>query len=65
MSTLRIGSDPATSVCDAGGEARGVDRLFVADSAALANGLGSPNPTLTVQALAARTAGEIARRYFA
>ncbi|MFN2640527.1 MAG: GMC family oxidoreductase N-terminal domain-containing protein [Actinomycetota bacterium] len=64
MSTLRIGTDPSTSACDAGGEAHTVERLFVADSAALANGLGGPNPTLTVQALAARTAGEISRRYF-
>lgn len=62
MSTMRIGSDPATSVCDPGGEAHAVERLFVADSAAVPNGLGGPNPTLTVQALAARTAGEIARR---
>jgi choline dehydrogenase-like flavoprotein len=64
MSTLRIGADVATSACDAGGEAHAVERLFVADSSALPNGLGGPNPTLTVQALAARTAGEIARRYF-
>ena len=30
----------------------------------VANGLGGPNPTLTLQALAARTADEIARRTF-
>ncbi len=64
MSTMRIGADPATSVCDASGEARRVERLFVADSAALPNGLGGPNPTLTVQALAARTASAIDARYF-
>jgi choline dehydrogenase-like flavoprotein len=65
MCTLRIGHDPATSACDPGGEAHSVSGLFVADSAALANGLGGPNPTLTVQALAARTAEQIARRHFA
>jgi choline dehydrogenase-like flavoprotein len=65
MSTMRIGADPGTSVCDAGGEAHAVEGLFVGDSSALPNGLGGPNPTLTVQALAQRTAGEIARRVFA
>ena len=64
MSTMRIGRDEAASVCDPGGEAHAVSGLFVADSSALPNGLGGPNPTLTVQALATRTAGHIADRYF-
>jgi hypothetical protein len=38
--------------------------LFVADNSALANSLGGPNPTLTTQALATRTAEKIFRRYF-
>jgi choline dehydrogenase-like flavoprotein len=65
MGTMRMGSDPATSVVDSGGEAHEVERLFVGDTSILPNGLGGPNPTLTGQAIAARTAGEIARRYFA
>ena len=39
-------------------------RLFIADNAALANGLGGPNPTLTSQALATRTAEKIFQTYF-
>ena len=65
MGTMRMGADPATSVVDSGGEAHEVERLFVGDTSILPNGLGGPNPTLTAQAIAARTAGEIARRYFA
>ncbi len=51
-------------VLDAGGEARNVDRLFVADHSALANGVGGANPTHTGQALALRTAEHVAERYF-
>jgi hypothetical protein len=51
-------------VLDANAESRAVKRLFVADNAALANGLGGPNPTLTTQALATRTAEKIFRQYF-
>lgn len=64
MSTMRIGHDPATSVADAGGETHEVEGLFVGDTSALPNGLGGPNPTLTAQALAARTAAEIFTRHF-
>jgi choline dehydrogenase-like flavoprotein len=64
MSTMRIGADPATSIFDPGGEAHEVERLFIGDSSALPNGLGGPNPTLSAQALATRTAGRIAARYF-
>ena len=52
------------SVLDENAESRWVKRLFVADNSALANGLGSVNPTLTTQALATRTAEKIFRRYF-
>jgi choline dehydrogenase-like flavoprotein len=65
MGTLRMGEDPATSAVDPGCEAHEVEGLFVGDSAALVNGLGGPNPTLTLQAVAARTADQIAQRYFA
>jgi choline dehydrogenase-like flavoprotein len=63
MGTMRMGNDPAASVTDAGGEAHEVERLFVADSSSIP-GVGGANPTLTAQALAARTADQIARRYF-
>lgn len=64
MGTLRMGTDPATSVCDSGGEAHEIQGLFVGDSSILPNGIGGPNPTLTAQALATRTADTIAERYF-
>ena len=63
-STLRMGLQAADSVLDANAESRWVRGLFVADNAALANSLGGPNPTLTTQALATRTAEKIFRRYF-
>jgi choline dehydrogenase-like flavoprotein len=63
-SSLRMGQDAATSVLDANAEARWVPRLFVADNSALANAVGGPNPTLTTQALATRTAEKIFQLYF-
>ncbi len=63
-STMRMGQDAANSVLDENAEARWVKRLFVADNAALANGIGGPNPTLTTQALATRTAEKIFQLYF-
>ncbi|MDX6642631.1 MAG: hypothetical protein QOD76_593 [Solirubrobacteraceae bacterium] len=64
QSTMRMGTDAGTSVLDSNAEARFVKRLFIADNSALANGLGGPNPTLTTQALATRTAEKIYSRYF-
>jgi choline dehydrogenase-like flavoprotein len=64
QSTMRMGTSAADSVLDAGAEARWVKRLFIADNSALANSLGGPNPTLTSQALATRTAEKIFQRYF-
>jgi choline dehydrogenase-like flavoprotein len=64
QSTMRMGSNPANSVVKPSGEARFVNRLFVADNSALSNGLGGPNPTLTSQAVATRTAENIFVRYF-
>jgi choline dehydrogenase-like flavoprotein len=64
MGTMRMGSDPASSVIDAGCEAHEVERLFVADTSVLPS-VGGANPTLTAQALSARTAEAIAKRYFA
>lgn len=55
---------PMGKVTDEACEAREVDRLFVADHSVLPNGLGGANPTHTGQALALRTAEQIAERYF-
>jgi choline dehydrogenase-like flavoprotein len=63
-STMRMGVSDRDSVLDENAEARWVKRLFVADNSALANALGGPNPTLTTQALATRTAEKIFERYF-
>jgi choline dehydrogenase-like flavoprotein len=63
-STMRMGTSATDSVLDGHAEARWVKRLFVADNSALANGLGGPNPTLTTQALATRTAERIFQKYF-
>jgi choline dehydrogenase-like flavoprotein len=57
--TMRRGA-----VVDADGESLAVERVFVADNSALPNALGGPNPTLTTQALATRTAERIFTRYF-
>jgi choline dehydrogenase-like flavoprotein len=64
QSTMRMGLSADDSVLDATAEARWVKRLFIADNSALANALGGPNPTLTSQALATRTAEQIFQRYF-
>jgi choline dehydrogenase-like flavoprotein len=63
-STMRMGSDPATSVLDEWSESRAVRGLFVADNSGLPNALGGPNPTLTTQALATRAAERVMTRYF-
>jgi choline dehydrogenase-like flavoprotein len=63
-STMRMGASDRNSVLDPDAEARWVKRLFVADCSALPNALGGPNPTLTAQALATRTAEKIFLRYF-
>jgi hypothetical protein len=63
-STMRMGERESDSVLDANAQARAVKRLFVADNSALANALGGPNPTLTTQALATRTAEKIFEGYF-
>jgi choline dehydrogenase-like flavoprotein len=63
-STMRMGLSADDSVLDENGEARWVRQLFIADNSALANGIGGPNPTLTTQALATRTAEKIFQLYF-
>ena len=63
-STMRMGTSEHDSVLDSDTEARWVKGLFVADASALPNGLGGPNPTLTAQAVATRTAEKVFVRYF-
>ena len=63
-STMRMGLSEDDSVLDENAEARWVKRLFIADNSALANSIGGPNPTLTTQALATRTAEKIFQLYF-
>ncbi len=59
MSTMRMGY-----VTDTDCEANDVKRIYIADTSVLYNGIGGPNPTLTCQALATRTAEKIAAKYF-
>ncbi|MGI5169534.1 GMC family oxidoreductase N-terminal domain-containing protein [Spirillospora sp. CA-253888] len=63
-SSMRMGRSAADSVLTADAESRWVRKLYVADNSALANALGGPNPTLTTQALATRTAEKIFTRHF-
>jgi len=63
-SSMRMGSDPTTSVVDDSCEARAVKNLFVTDNSSLANSIGGPNPTLTTQAIATRASEKIFQRYF-
>ncbi len=59
QSTMRMGY-----VVDTNCEAYQVKRLFLADNSVQYNSLGGPNPTLTTQALATRTAEKISKKYF-
>jgi choline dehydrogenase-like flavoprotein len=63
---MRMGMSASAndSVLDENAESWRVKRLFVADNSALANMLGGPNPTLSTQALATRTAEKIFQYYF-
>jgi len=63
-STMRMGLEATDSVCDANAAARAVRHLYIADNSVLANALGGPNPTLTTQAIATRTAEKIFRLEF-
>jgi choline dehydrogenase-like flavoprotein len=64
QSSMRMGSDAGTSVLDSNCQARAVKQLYITDNSALANGIGGPNPTLTTQALATRTAEHILVAHF-
>jgi len=60
MGTTRMGSDPATSVTDPDGKVHGIGNLWVAGSSLFPTG-GWANPTLTIVALALRSAETISR----
>lgn len=64
QSSMRMGHDPADSVCDAWGAARFVDSLYIADNSMLANSVGGSNPTNTTQAIATRMAERIVTEHF-
>jgi choline dehydrogenase-like flavoprotein len=55
MGGMRMGADPATSVCDADGLVRGLDNVGVADASVFVTS-GAHNPTLTLMATALRNA---------
>jgi len=58
MGTCRMGTDPATSVVDADCRAHDVPNLFICDGSIFPTS-GGVNPSLTIEALAARTADRI------
>ena len=58
MGGLRMGSDPAESVCDAYGRFHDVDNLYCMDGGVMPSGSGY-NPTLTLIALALRAAANV------
>ena len=60
MGTTRMGEDPKTSVTDADGRVHGVGNLWIAGSSLFPTGSWA-NPTLTIAALALRSADRISR----
>ncbi|WP_020498733.1 GMC family oxidoreductase N-terminal domain-containing protein [Sciscionella marina] len=64
QSSMRMGGSERDSVLDSDAQSRAVRGLYIADTSALANALGGPNPTLTTQALATRTAEKIFAEHF-
>ena len=61
MGTARMGADPAASVVDSTGRTHEVDNLYLAGGALFPTG-AAVNPTLTILALAWRTAETVAAR---
>jgi choline dehydrogenase-like flavoprotein len=60
MGTLRMGTDPATSVVGANGKFHEVDNLYACDGSVFPTSSGW-NPTLTIMAVAARISHALAR----
>jgi choline dehydrogenase-like flavoprotein len=59
LGTARIGTDPASSVCDPYGRSHDIENLFIVDGSLFVTS-GAANPTSTICALALRTAEHIA-----
>ena len=57
--TCRMGRDPASSVVDAFGRTHEVSNLFIADASVLPGQGAGDSPSLTIQALALRTAERV------
>lgn len=57
----RMGNDPEKSVTDPGGKVHGVENLYLADASVLLSQGAGDSPSLTIQALALRTARHIIR----
>jgi len=58
LGTCRMGDDPATSVVDKWCRSHDISNLFICDGSVFVTG-GAVNPSLTIQAIATRTAGHI------
>ena len=58
MGTLRMGTDPTTSVTDPGGKFHGIDNLYAADGSLFPTS-GGMNPSLTICALGYRVGASI------
>ena len=58
LGTCRMGKDPKDSVVDADSRAHDVPNLFICDGSVFASGT-AVNPSLTIEAIAARTADRI------
>jgi choline dehydrogenase-like flavoprotein len=61
LGTCRMGADPETSVVDADCRTHDIDNLWVCDGSVLPTA-GAVNPSLTIQAIATRTARRIVGR---
>jgi choline dehydrogenase-like flavoprotein len=61
MGTCRMGNNPKTSVVDSQCRAHGHSNLFILGSSVFPT-VGSPNPTLTIAALALRAAQDIEKQ---
>jgi len=59
MGTCRMGTDPRDSVVNSYGLVHGTSNLYLAGSSIFVGGSGAVNPTLTIVALAMRTADHI------
>ena len=61
IGTCRMGSDPETSVVDPDGRSHEIGNLWISDNSTFPSALGV-NPTLTIMALALRTADRFLAR---